>query len=67
MRKAAPNAPPDEVHRYYHLFVGQLVYSILERARIARLSGKDVADVQGSLAFTARIIADRLKGSGQGQ
>ncbi len=63
LQKAAPNAPPDEIHRCYHLFVGQLVYSILERARIARLSGKDVADVEACLQFTAKIIADRLKGS----
>lgn len=64
LQKAAPNAPPDEIHRYYHMFVGQLVYSILERGRIARISGKNVSDVRGSLEFTAKIIADRLKGSG---
>jgi AcrR family transcriptional regulator len=64
LQAAAPNAPAEEVHRCYHLFIGQLVYSILERSRIARLSGKRVADVKRSLDFTARIIADRLKGAG---
>lgn len=63
LRAAAPDAPAEEIHRCYHWFVGQLVYSILERRRIERISGKHVADVRQSLKWAARIIAERLAGS----
>ena len=60
LQKAAPGAPADQVHRCYHLFVGSLVYFIMERARISRLSGADVASVQKTLAFLSSMISDRL-------
>ncbi|MEO6716144.1 MAG: hypothetical protein ABIM50_02710 [Novosphingobium sp.] len=40
---------------------GNLVYAILERERIARLSGSDIADVRSTLSFLASMIADRLR------
>lgn len=60
MQKSAPEASAEEVHRCYHLFVGHLVYSILERGRISRLSGKPVSDVGCSLDFVASLISERL-------
>ena len=62
LARAAPGAPPDEIHRCYHLFAGALVHVLVDRARIERLSGPDVADTRTTMALMADLISGRLGG-----
>ena len=46
-----------------HLECDLVIYAyncILERERITRLSGKEIADVMSTLVFFAKMIAERL-------
>ena len=60
LARAAPHAPRDEIHNFYHLFAGALLHVMLDEDRIARLSGPDVADVRKSTSLLADIICARL-------
>lgn len=61
LARAAPHAPRDEVHSFYHLFAGALLHVMLDEDRIRRLSGADVADVRNSTSLLADVICARLE------